>query len=98
MLAKHSDNAMRYRSQGCGTMIAEAPLTIETEAMMAQEPETADLVPYEASESPIVESAGASSFPKVLRRRLDRFFADPGISPKADHTMWVKIAVGLTVL
>jgi hypothetical protein len=41
---------------------------------------------------------GASSFPKVLRRRLDRFFADQNISPKADRTMWVKIAAGLAVL
>ena len=39
-----------------------------------------------------------SSFPKVLRRRLDRFFADGNISPKADRAMWIKIAVGLAVL
>jgi len=39
-----------------------------------------------------------SSFPKVLRRRLDDFFSDGNISPKADRTMWVKIAVGLAVL
>jgi linoleoyl-CoA desaturase len=32
-----------------------------------------------------------------LRRRLDDFFSD-SISPKADRTMWVKIAVGLAVL
>ena len=43
------------------------------------------------------EMAGAS-FPKVLRRRLDRFFADEGISPKADRMMWTKIASGLIVL
>ena len=79
-------------------MIAEAPVTFETEAVIAQEPETADLVPSEASASPIIEPVGASSFPKVLRRRLDRFFADQNISPKADRTMWVKIAVGLAVL
>jgi linoleoyl-CoA desaturase len=76
----------------------EAPVTFETEAMIAQEPETADLVPSEASASPMFEPVGASSFPKVLRRRLDSFFADPRISPKADRTMWVKIAVGLAVL
>jgi linoleoyl-CoA desaturase len=93
MLAKHSD----YRSHGCDTIIPEAPVTIETEAVMAQDAETADLVPAEAAASPTVES-GASSFPKVLRRRLDHFFAEPGISPKADHTMWLKIAVGLAVL
>jgi len=73
-------------------------VTFETEAMIAQEPETADLVPSEASASPMFEPVGASSFPKVLRRRLDSFFADPRISPKADRTMWVKIAVGLAVL
>ena len=57
-----------------------------------------DLVPSEASPRQSVEPAGASSFPKVLRRRLDKFFADQNISPKADRTMWVKIAVGLAVL
>ncbi len=44
------------------------------------------------------DPAGLSSFPKVLRRRLDTFFADENISPKADRTMWVKIAAGLAVL
>ncbi len=42
--------------------------------------------------------ADASSFPKVLRRRLDSFFSDRNISPKADRTMWIKIALGLAVL
>jgi linoleoyl-CoA desaturase len=73
-------------------------VTFETEAVIAQEPETAELVPSEASPSQVLEPADGSSFPKVLRRRLDRFFADPNLSPKADRTMWVKIAVGLTVL
>ncbi len=73
-------------------------MTFQTEAVMAQEPETADLVPSEASASSIVEPVSASSFPKVLRRRLDSFFAEQTISPKADRTMWVKIAVGLAVL
>jgi linoleoyl-CoA desaturase len=40
----------------------------------------------------------ASSFPKVLRRRLDDFFAERRISPKAGPAMWVKIALGLAVL
>ncbi len=44
------------------------------------------------------QTAGAAPFPKVLRRRLDQFFVDGGISPKADRTMWLKIAAGLTVL
>jgi linoleoyl-CoA desaturase len=79
-------------------MIAEAPVTFETEGMIAQEQETADLVPSEASASPTMELVGASSFPKVLRRRLDSFFADQNTSPKADPMMWVKIAMGLAVL
>ena len=79
-------------------MITEAPVPFEAEAVIAQEPETADLVPSECSPSPSIEPVDASSFPKVLRRRLDRFFADQDISPKADRAMWVKIAVGLAVL
>ncbi len=42
--------------------------------------------------------AGASSFPKVLRRRLDRFFAEQNLSPKADRAMWIKIVAGVAVL
>jgi linoleoyl-CoA desaturase len=73
-------------------------VTFETEAVIPQEPELADLVPSETSASPIIESVGVSCFPKVLRSRLDRFFADQNISPKADRTMRVKIAAGLAVL
>ena len=73
-------------------------MTFQPEAVIAHQPDIADLVPSEPSASPIIESAGASSFPKVLRRRLDGFFADQRISPKADRTMWVKIAMGLAVL
>jgi linoleoyl-CoA desaturase len=73
-------------------------MTFETAAVIGQGLETADLVPSEHLASPIIEPVGASSFPKVLRRRLDRFFADPNVSPKADSMMWAKIAVGLTVL
>jgi linoleoyl-CoA desaturase len=46
----------------------------------------------------IADQASAPTFPKVLRRRLDNFFADQKISPKADRSMWLKIAVGLSVL
>ena len=67
-------------------------MTFETAAVIAEEPETADLVPSEAAASPVVDASGPSSFPKVLRRRLDRFFADPNLSPKADSSMWFKIA------
>src|SRR6204780_4123407 len=79
-------------------MIAEAPVTFQRETVIADEPEISDLVPSETSASPIIEPAVDSSFPKVLRSRLDRFFADQSISPKADRTMWVKIAMGLAVL
>jgi linoleoyl-CoA desaturase len=79
-------------------MIAEAPVTFEPEAVVPQEHEIADLVPPETSALPIIEPVGGSSFPKVLRSRLDRFFADQNISPKADRTMRVKIAAGLAVL
>jgi linoleoyl-CoA desaturase len=80
-------------------MILEAPVTFETEAAIALQPDLDDLVPSEPSpRQPAGDSAGVSSFPKVLRRRLDNFFSDRKISPKADRMMWVKIATGLTVL
>jgi linoleoyl-CoA desaturase len=44
------------------------------------------------------DARSVSSFPIVLRRRLDSFFSDCNISPKADRAMWIKIALGLTVL
>ena len=74
------------------------PEAVIAVATIADQPDIADLVPSETSAPPIIESAGASSFPKVLRSRLDRFFADQSISPKADGAMWVKIALGLAVL
>jgi len=73
-------------------------MTFETEAAIAHQPEISDLVPSEISASSIIEPVGGSSFPKVLRSRLDSFFADRNISPKADRTMRVKIAAGLAVL
>src|SRR6202050_813255 len=79
-------------------MTAEAPVTFESHVLNAQAPETPDLVPSESSVASITAPVGASSFPKVLRRRLDKFFADGNIPYKADRTMWVKIAVGLAVL
>ena len=69
------------------------------EAIISLNPEIDDLVPSEASlRHSVVDAAYASSFPKVLRRRLDDFFSDGNISPKADRTMWAKIAVGLGAL
>ena len=74
-------------------------MTTEIEALIAPEPPLADLVPHEDSPpSGSVDAAGSASFPKVLRRRLDRFFADAEMSPKANGMMWTKIAVGLAVL
>ena len=72
-------------------MVAAQATTIEAA-------ETVDLVSTESAALPPVETAGAASFPKVLRRRLDRFFADAALSPKADTTMWAKIATGMAVL
>jgi linoleoyl-CoA desaturase len=64
-----------------------------------QTPEIADLVPHEASpQLSDRDLSASSSFPKVLRLRLDRFFADNNISPKADLSMWIKIATGLAIL
>jgi linoleoyl-CoA desaturase len=75
-----------------------APVT-RNEAAISLKPEIADVVPTEASlRDSIDDLACVSSFPKVLRRRIDDFFSDGNISPKADRTMWVKIAVGLAVL
>jgi len=71
----------------------------ETGAVIALKPELDDLVPPEASpRQSVCEPAVESSFPRVLRRRLDKFFVDSKISPKADRTMWFKVAAGLAVL
>jgi linoleoyl-CoA desaturase len=62
-------------------------------------PQINDLAPAEASlRDSVLDSAPESSFPKVLRRRLEDFFSKSNISPKADLAMWVKIAVGMAVL
>ncbi len=77
----------------------EAFVTSPTEAEIALRPHVDDLVPAEAlAPQSNVDPAGASSFPKVLRRRLENFFAEQKISPKADRSMWLKIAVGLSAL
>lgn len=74
-------------------------MTSEIEALIAPEPPLADLVPHEDTpQGGAGDPASAASFPKVLRRRLDRFFAEQGVSPKADRTMWTKVGVGLAVL
>jgi linoleoyl-CoA desaturase len=68
------------------------------EATIAETPDVADLVPPEPSIGSASEAGSASTFPKVLRRRLEAFFAEAGISPKADRTMWGKIGLGMAVL
>jgi linoleoyl-CoA desaturase len=80
-------------------MFGEASLTSKIEAAIAVKPDIDDLVPFESvARHSDGDSAGRPSFPKVLRRRLDRFFAEQNLSPKADRSMWAKIAAGLTVL
>jgi linoleoyl-CoA desaturase len=74
-------------------------MTSETEVVITSDQDMDGLAPTEAwLRQPVGDPAGRSSFPKVLRRRLDSFFADQNISPKADRTMWIKIASGLAVL
>lgn len=73
-------------------------MTFQTESVIPQEPDIGDLVPSETSVLPVMEPASGSSFPKVLRSRLDSFFAEHNISPKADRSMRVKIGAGLAVL
>jgi linoleoyl-CoA desaturase len=77
----------------------EAPVTSGTEAVITLRPDVDDLVPSEGLLSQSIgEPASVPSFPKILRRRLENFFADQKISPKADRSMWLKVAVGLSVL
>ena len=72
---------------------------IRDEAAISLTSEINDLAPTEASlRDSVLDSAPEYSFPKVLRRRLEDFFSQTNISPKADFAMWVKIAVGMTVL
>jgi linoleoyl-CoA desaturase len=78
-------------------MTMEAPVT--PEIVVTLDPDMGDLVPSEVPYPQFsAQTATASSFPKVLRRRLDKFFADQNLSPKADRKMWIKITVGLAVL
>ena len=75
------------------------PVTFQTDAVMTLRPEEDELLPSETAARQLVsDDAGGSSFPKVLRRRLDRFFAEGKISPKANRMMWIKIVTGMTVL
>ena len=74
-------------------------MTSAIEAAVAFEPPVSDLVPHDAApQLRAGDTVGSASFPKVLRRRLDQFFSEQGMSPKADRVMWTKIAVGMAVL
>jgi linoleoyl-CoA desaturase len=74
-------------------------VTSGTEAAIILRPDVEDLVPSEASpQKSIGDPLSSPSFPKVLRRRLENFFADQHVSPKADPSMWLKISTGLFVL
>src|SRR5579863_177253 len=80
-------------------MLYGGVLGVRNRIVISSQPDIDDLVPSEASLRQIAgDPTSASFFPKVLRRRLDKFFADQDISPKADGTMWVKVSVGLALL
>jgi linoleoyl-CoA desaturase len=69
---------------------------VATQMAVVEVPDLESFVEPQAS--PLPTTSGASSFPKVLRRRLENFFVDAKVSPKADRTMWSKIAIGMAVL
>jgi linoleoyl-CoA desaturase len=75
----------------------EVSVMFAAEATIAEAPDAADLVPPENS-APTIEPGSVSSFPKVLRGRLEKFFAEADLSPKADPMMWAKIAIGMALL
>jgi linoleoyl-CoA desaturase len=73
-------------------------VVLEPEGVIDQEFDATGLLPSESPSRESADTAGGATFPKVLRRRLDRFFADQDLSPKANSAMWLKIACGLAVL
>lgn len=79
-------------------MGAEAQVIFDPELAAAQRAHRSELSSPDRALRELAEPAAATTFPKVLRRRLDRFFADQNLSPKADTAMWVKITCGLAVL
>jgi linoleoyl-CoA desaturase len=81
----------------CGNCQVKLPVASETETVISLKPDIEDLVPSEASARQVGDARNAS-FPKVLRSRLENFFSDGHISPKAGCSMWIKIALGLAVL
>jgi linoleoyl-CoA desaturase len=97
---KVAGGVVRKPARGNGAdLTISAPGPVQDEAVISLNTQIDDLVPSEASlRHSVNDPVCSSSFPKVLRRRLDDFFSSGKISPKADRTMWVKIAVGLAVL
>ena len=73
-------------------------MAFKPEGVIDQEFDATELLPSESPSRESGDTAGATTFPKVLRHRLDRFFADQNLSPKANSAMWLKIACGLAVL
>ena len=67
------------------------------QTIIAAAPDVEDLVPPAAVVPTATGVSVVSSFPKVLRGRLEAFFANENLSPKADRTMWSKIAIGMAV-
>jgi linoleoyl-CoA desaturase len=70
----------------------------QPEGVISQELDANGLLPFQPPSRQFGDSAVLSTFPKVLRRRLDSYFADQNLSPKANFAMWFKIACGLAVL
>lgn len=68
------------------------------ENTIAVAPGATILVLPQAMESTTQEAENPPSFSKTLRARLETFFADASLSPKADLNMWGKISVGMTLL
>src|ERR1700721_4247655 len=75
----------------------EMASALNTLAATAPSPAVEDLVSHDPAQE-AMDCVSDPSFPKVLRRRLDQYFADQKLSPKANAMMAVKIAAGLVVL
>lgn len=73
-------------------------MTFEPAGVMIQGPGVVERFSSKMPSNEALHVENASTFPKVLRRRLDSYFADQKLSPKANSAMWVKIACGLAIL
>jgi linoleoyl-CoA desaturase len=73
-------------------------VTFKPVGVTVQELDANGLLPFQPPSRRSDDSALGSTFPKVLRRRLDSYFADQNLSPKANFAMWFKIACGLALL